>query len=47
VSADVRPDRHALLELEALLSEITAPRNEGCAGRFGDDARYLWVLHRL
>jgi len=47
VSADLRPDRHALLELEALLSEINALRNEGDAGRFAKDSRYRWVLHRL
>ena len=47
MSADLRPDRHALLELEALLSEINALRNEGDAGRFAKDSRYRWVLRRL
>jgi hypothetical protein len=47
VSADLRPDRHALLELDALLSEITALRDEGDADRFGKDVRYRWILHRL
>jgi hypothetical protein len=47
VSGDARPDRHALLELDALLQETAALRDEGDAGRFGKDARYRWVLHRL
>src|SRR5271165_1554847 len=41
------PDGHALLELQALLSEIAAPRGEGDAGRCAGDARYRWVLLRL
>jgi hypothetical protein len=47
VSGDARPDRHALLELDALLHAITTLRDEGDAARFGEDARYRWVLHRL
>lgn len=47
MSAEQRPDRHALLELEALLVEIAALRGEGDAARFAADARYRWVLHRL
>ncbi|HYZ52898.1 MAG TPA: hypothetical protein VE733_05220 [Streptosporangiaceae bacterium] len=47
MSADVRPDRHALLELDALLGEIAALRDEGDAARFDLDTRYRWVLHRL
>jgi hypothetical protein len=47
VSGDVRPDRHALLELDALLSQIAVLRGEGNAARFDADARYRWVLHRL
>ena len=47
MSVDLRPDRHALLELEALLKEIATLRAEGNAARFNDDARYRWVLHRL
>ena len=44
--SDVRPDRHALLELDALL-EIAALRDDGDAARFDRDSRYRWVLHRL
>ena len=47
MTGDIRPDRHALLELEALLDEIAALRDEGNAERFDHDARYRWVLHRL
>jgi len=45
--SDARPDRHALLELDALLSEIAMLRDEGDAARFEREARYRWVLHRL
>lgn len=45
--SDVRPDRHALLELEALLGQIAALREEGDPARFDRDSRYRWVLHRL
>ncbi len=31
---DARPDRHALLELQALLAQIGALRSEGDADRF-------------
>lgn len=47
MTGDVRSDRHALLELQALLTEISALRREGDAGRFAADSRYRWVLHRL
>lgn len=47
MTGDARPDRHALLELQGLLTEIAALRGEGDAGRFAADARYRWVLHRL
>jgi len=47
VSPDARPDRHALLELQGLLAEISSLRREGDADRFSTDARYRWVLHRL
>jgi hypothetical protein len=47
VSPDTRPDRHALLELQALLAQIAALRSEGDADRFTADARYRWILHRL
>jgi len=45
--SDVRPERHALLELDALLGEIAALRDDGDAARFDRDSRYRWVLHRL
>ena len=45
--SDARPDRHALLELDALLSEVAMLRDEGDAARFDREARYRWVLHRL
>ncbi len=45
--SDVRPDRHALLELDALLRELAALRDDGDAARFDQDSRYRWVLHRL
>lgn len=47
MSPETRPDRHALLELGALLGEIAALRGEGDAARFAGDSRYRWVLHRL
>jgi hypothetical protein len=47
VSPDTRPDRHALLELQALLAQIAVLRSEGDADRFTADDRYRWVLHRL
>jgi hypothetical protein len=47
VSPDTRPDRHALLELQALLAQIAVLRAEGDADRFTADDRYRWVLHRL
>jgi len=45
--ADLRPDRHALLELDALLSEIIAVRDEGDGERFDRDRRHRRLLHRL
>jgi len=47
VSGDARSDRHALLELQGLLTEIVALRSDGSSDRFAADARYRWVLHRL
>jgi len=47
VTGDLRPDRHALLELGALLDQLAILRDEGDAARFDADARYRWVLHRL
>jgi hypothetical protein len=47
VSPDARPERHALLELLALLTQIAILRGEGDAARFAADDRYRWLLHRL
>jgi hypothetical protein len=47
VRPDARPDRHALLELQALLAQIAILRSEGDAARFAADDRYRWLLHRL
>jgi hypothetical protein len=47
VTQDARPDRHALLEFQALLAQIAVLRSEGDADRFTADDRYRWVLHRL
>ncbi len=47
MSGDARPDRHAPLELLALLAQLAALRSEGDAARFTADARYRWILHRL
>jgi uncharacterized protein with HEPN domain len=47
VSTEARPDRHALLELQALLTQVAALRSEGDAARFAADDRYRWLLHRL
>ena len=47
MSRDTRPDRHALLELQALLTQLAALRDEGDPARFSGDSRYRWVLHRL
>lgn len=47
MNGDIRADRHALLELDALLEQIAALRDDGDAARFDNDSRYRWVLHRL
>ncbi len=44
---DVRRDRHALLELDALLRQIELLVAEGDRERFEKDDRYRWMLHRL
>ena len=46
MSRDTRPDRHALLELHALLTQLATLRDEGDPARFSGDSRYRWVLHR-
>lgn len=44
---DQRPDRHALLELDALLEQIAQRRDSGDRDRYDSDDDYRWVLHRL
>lgn len=44
---DARPERHALLELDALLAQLRVLRDEGDEHRFETDDRYRWLLHRL
>lgn len=43
----VRPDRHILLELDALLAKIEELSRAGDRSRFDTDDHYRWVLHRL
>lgn len=47
INEDVRPDRHVLLELDALLHQIELLVAEGGRERFDSDNRYRWLLHRL
>ena len=47
MTQELRPDRHALLELSALLDQIAELRDEGDTARFHADPRYRWVMHRL
>lgn len=42
-----RPDRHALLELGAVLAKIEELSRAGDRHRFDTDDQYRWVLHRL
>lgn len=44
---DVRSDRHALLELDALLVRIEALAADGDRKKFETDDEFRWVLHRL
>ncbi|MGH3501377.1 MAG: hypothetical protein ACRDQA_10895 [Nocardioidaceae bacterium] len=44
---DRRPDRHALLELDALLDQIAHRCDAGDRNRYDSDDDYRWVLHRL
>lgn len=44
---DVRADRHALLELDALLARIEALAADGGRDKFDNDDQFRWVLHRL
>lgn len=42
-----RPDRRALLELDALLHQAAELRAEGDPDRYQTEPRYRWLLHRL
>lgn len=44
---DVRADRHALLELDALLARIEALAADADRQRFETDDHLRWVVHRL
>jgi len=44
---DVRADRHALLELDAVLARIEALAADGDRKKFENDDHLRWVLHRL
>lgn len=43
----VRPDRHALLELDALLTRLIQFRDSGDRARYDGDDQYRWAIHRL
>jgi hypothetical protein len=47
VSEVQRPDRHALLELDALLEQIAVRLDAGNRERYDSDDDYRWVIHRL
>lgn len=47
MNGDVRADRHALLELDALLARIETMAADGDRQRFEVDDDFRWVLHRL
>jgi len=47
VTAPIRPERRALLELDALLIALEELAGEGDATRFGSDDRYRWVIERV
>jgi hypothetical protein len=42
-----RPDRQALLELDALLGHIVRLRDAGNRLRYDEDDDYRWALHRV
>lgn len=44
---DVRADRHALLELDALLAQIETLAADGGRNKFENDDHLRWVFHRL
>jgi uncharacterized protein with HEPN domain len=43
----LRPDRLALLELDALLGHILRLRDAGDRARFDADDDYRWAIHRI
>jgi len=47
LTADIRPDRHVLLEFVALLDELIRLREAGDRARFDSDHEYRWLLHRV
>lgn len=42
-----RPDRQALLELDALLNHVIRLRNAGDRSRYDADHDYRWAIRRL
>lgn len=46
-ASPVRPDRQALLELDALLGHIIRLRDAGTRTRYDEDHDYRWTLHRV
>lgn len=42
-----RPERRALIELDALLTILELLASEGDAARFTSDDRYRWTIERL
>lgn len=43
----VRPDRQALLELDALLGHIIRLRDANSRSRYDEDHDYRWTVHRV
>jgi hypothetical protein len=46
-SPPLRPDRLALLELDALLAHVIRLRDAGDRDRYDTDPDYRWALHRI
>jgi hypothetical protein len=46
-SGDVRPERHALLEMDGLIKHVQCVVAEGHRQKFDDEERFRWLLHRL
>lgn len=47
MTTPVRPERRALLELDALLTELKRLVGDGDAARFNSDDHYRWIIERL